>query len=176
MSSSSSSSKSAAEKQRCGIKISRRGINPARGIKSSVTSLTAPSMGAVWRRSDSRSARASIHRSDEHEKPPLSDRLVLFAGLQVPKIGVVLPAWVRFPRKSRYQHPYDLPTRIPTNWPDTSKTGRTATLTKMQFRPLIIEENERWRMRADARLVPLDELEASDWIPFRRYWPAQKRS
>jgi hypothetical protein len=175
MSSSSSSSKSAAEKQRCGIKISRCGINPARGIKSSITSLTAPSMGAVWRRSDSRSARASIHRSDEHEKPPLSDRLVLFAGLQVPKIGVVLPAPVRFPRKSRYQ-PLRSTNKDTNKLAGYQQNGRTATQTKMQFRPLIIEENERWRMRADARLVPLDELEASDWIPFRRYWPAQKRS
>ena len=44
----------------------------------------------------------------------------------------------------------------------------------MRFRPVVIEENERWRMRADARLVPLDELEASDWIPFRKVLAGSK--
>jgi beta-glucosidase-like glycosyl hydrolase len=38
----------------------------------------------------------------------------------------------------------------------------------MQMMPATVDRNERWRVRADARLVPLDELEASDWIPFRK--------
>jgi hypothetical protein len=82
---------------------------------------------------------------------------------------------------SFFRHGFDSPESrdTPTN-KDTNKlagyqqSGRTATQTKMQFRPLVIEENERWRMRADARLVPLDELEASDWIPFRKVLAGSK--
>jgi hypothetical protein len=86
--------------------------------------------------------------------------VVFFARFQVPKIGVVLGRHgFDSPQKSRYQHPYDLAARIPTNWPDTSKNGRTAAQAKMRLRPVVIEENERWRMRADGRVVPLAGIE-----------------
>src|SRR5947209_115401 len=37
--------------------------------------------------------------------------------------------------------------------------GRTAAKPKMRFVPVVIEEGERWRTRADARLVPLAGIE-----------------
>jgi dienelactone hydrolase len=37
----------------------------------------------------------------------------------------------------------------------TGKIRRTTTKTKMQVKPVVVDENERWQMGADVRLVPL---------------------
>ena len=39
------------------------------------------------------------------------------------------------------------------------RSGRTAAKPKMRLVPVVIEENERWRMRADGRMVPLAGIE-----------------
>src|SRR5580700_3335458 len=39
------------------------------------------------------------------------------------------------------------------------RLGRTAAKPKMRLVPVVIEENERWRMRADGRMVPLAGIE-----------------
>jgi hypothetical protein len=36
----------------------------------------------------------------------------------------------------------------------TSRIRRTTTKTKMQVKPVVVDENERWRIGADVRLVP----------------------
>src|ERR1700674_4974867 len=39
------------------------------------------------------------------------------------------------------------------------RSGQTAEKPKMRLVPVVIEENERWRMRADGRMVPLAGIE-----------------
>src|SRR5437588_7619643 len=39
------------------------------------------------------------------------------------------------------------------------RSGRTAAKPKMRLMPVVIEESERWRMRADGRMVPLAGIE-----------------
>src|SRR6185437_5634147 len=62
-------------------------------------------------------------------------------------------------QKSRYHDPNDLPWRIPWKSPDTMRFGRTTAKPKMRLVAVIIEESERWRMRADGRMVPLAGIE-----------------
>src|SRR6266481_1834972 len=60
---------------------------------------------------------------------------------------------------SRVRHPSRLPTRTTTTSSDTNENRREPAQSKMRFEPVIIDESERQRMRADARLVPLAGIE-----------------
>jgi hypothetical protein len=55
--------------------------------------------------------------------------------------------------------PTKLPTTLPANHPDTSKNRRTTAQAKTRLMAVFIDENERRRTRADARLVPLAGIE-----------------
>src|SRR6185437_8413666 len=62
-------------------------------------------------------------------------------------------------QKSRYHDPNDLPWKIPWKSPDTMRLGRTTAKPKMRLVAVVIEESERWRMKADGRMVPLAGIE-----------------
>ena len=62
-------------------------------------------------------------------------------------------------QKSRCHDPCKLPRKTPRKEPDARKIRRTTTKTKMQVRSVVVEENERWWMRTDARMVPLAGIE-----------------
>ena len=64
-------------------------------------------------------------RLNQQKEPAPSDSLKGFSrGLAERKACRFERAWVRFRLKSRYQQPRDIPTMIPTKWPDVSGKQR----------------------------------------------------